>query len=520
MIDLSAAGSAVDLLLGTPTAWLVIVPGLLIGLLAGAIPGISASMAMVILLPMTLYMDFVSAIMLLTSVFTGAGFGCAIPAILMRIPGTTAAVATTFDGFPMTEQGRHNEALGLGLASSAVACAFSYVVLLLLIAPLATFVLLLGPFELFMIAAWGLTLIAVLREGSVAKGLLAGLLGLLLGSIGMNDAGYIRGTLGSPYLLDGVPAIPALMGLFVASQLFNSVTQDYIVENEAKRTISFRRILAGIRQTFSYPILLLRGSIIGVIIGIVPGVGSSVSNLVSYSEARRTDPDPESFGKGNPKGVIAAESANSSSEGGSMTTLLALGIPGGGATAILLSAFMMHNVVGGPRFLREETDVVYAIIFGNLIQTVLLFFLGIPFIYAASRIVRVPIRILAPSVLSMAVLGAYALTGNMSGPYTLVGCAIFGWFLTRFGYPVTAMVIGLMLGPMVESELLRAYQLSGGHIGYILQRPLALVFLLLIVLSLASPVLKRRFQALRARRARAAGADAAKPDLIRTEQGS
>lgn len=492
MFDVDAAISAGHLLFDDPTAWLVVFPGLLIGLLAGALPGVSGGMAMVVLLPMTLYMDFVPAMMLLTSVFTGAGFGCAIPAILMKIPGTPAAVATTFDGYPMTEKGLHNEALGIGLASSALACAFSYVVLLLLIMPLSWFVLKLGPLELFVVAIWGLTLIAAMRGGSMAKGLMAGLVGVLLGTIGMSDAGYTRGTLGMPLLLDGIPSIPALMGLFVASQLFGAVSQEYVVKNADNRTISVRRILRGMRLTLAYPLTLLRGSIVGVLIGIIPGVGSSVSNLVSYSEARRTDPDPESFGRGNPKGVIAAEAGNSSSEGGSMTTLLALGIPGGGATAILLSAFAMHNVVGGPRFLTEQTDIVYAIIFGNLLQCLLLLFIGIPFVYVASRTVRIPMRVIIPSVLILSVFGAYALTGNLLGPATLVVFAIFGWLLARFDFPVTATVIGLMLGRMTESELLRSYQISGGQLSFILERPIAMVFALLVVASIALPILKDR----------------------------
>lgn len=498
MIDLDATASAISLLSTDPMAWMVIAPGILIGLLAGAIPGISASMAMVILLPFTLYMGFVPAILLLTSVFTGAGFGCAIPAILMKIPGTTAAVATTFDGFPMTEQGRHNEALGIGLMSSVIGCALSYVFLLLLIAPLASFVLLLGPLELFMIATWGLTLIAALGGASMAKGLLAGLLGLLIGTVGMSDTGYIRGTFGSPMLLDGVPAIPALMGLFVASQLLNSIGQDYIIGDAEDRKISLRRILAGMQLATRYPFILLKGSVIGALIGVVPGVGSSVSNLISYSVVRKGDRDPDSFGKGNPKGVIAAESGNSSSEGGSLTTLMALGIPGGGATAILLSAFMMHNIVGGPRFIREQTDIVYAIIFGNLVQTLVLLVIGVPFIYMACRIVQVPMRILIPSVLAMAVLGAFALTGNASGPVTLVVFAILGWLLTRFDYPVPATVIGLMLGPMVESELIRSYQVSGGAWSFILERPLAMLFAFLILVSVGGPSLLRGLRRARA----------------------
>ncbi len=238
---------------GSAAPWLAIVPGLLIGLIAGAIPGISGSMAMAVLMPLTLYMDFLTAVMLLTAVFTGAGYGGAIPAILMKIPGTPSAVATTFDGFPMTEQGRHNEALGIGLLSSCLGVMSSYVILLVLVAPLAWMVLKLGPLELLLIAFWGLTLIAALSGKSMARGLIAGIVGVLFGTVGMTDSGYIRGTFDIPLLLDGVPVVPALMGLFVASQLFQTVGNEYIISEAENRTISFARILDGIRETFRYP---------------------------------------------------------------------------------------------------------------------------------------------------------------------------------------------------------------------------------------------------------------------------
>jgi putative tricarboxylic transport membrane protein len=491
VIDFPALDQALAMLGGSASPWLAIVPGLIIGLVAGAIPGISGSMAMAVLMPITLYMDFLTAVMLLTAVFTGAGFGGAVPAILMKIPGTPSAVATTFDGFPMTEQGRHNEALGIGLISSCLGVMVSYVILLVLVAPLAWAVLKLGPLELLLIAFWGLTLIAALSGKSMARGLIAGIVGVLFGTIGMTDSGYIRGTLDIPLLLDGIPVVPALMGLFVASQLFQTVGDEYIISEAEKRTISFRRILAGIRETFRYPLTLIKGSLVGVFIGIIPGVGASVSNLVSYSDARRSDPDPSSFGKGNPKGVVASESANSSSEGGSMTTLLALGIPGGNATALLLSAFAMHNIIGGPRFIAEQRDLVYAIILGNMAQAALLIVIGIPFVYAASRIVRVPMRYLIPSVMSVAIFGSYALTGNASGPVALLFFAILGWLMTRFDFPVVAAVIGLMLGDLVESELIRSYQISGGDLTYLFERPVAIVFLLLLLVSLATPLFRR-----------------------------
>ena len=492
MIDFTAFASATDLLFGAWQPWLAVPPGLVIGLVFGAVPGLSVPVAMAVFLPLTAYMDFLSAMLFLTAIFTGGSFGGAIPAILMNVPGTASAVATSFDGYPMARQGRHSAALGLALAASTVGTGIGYIILFCFVSPIAEAVLMLGPVEMFVIAAWGLTLIAALGQGSFAKGLLAGLLGVLIGTIGMSARGDVRGTGGSMMLLDGVAAIPALIGLFAASELFRLIRSNYIVEDEGSRRLDFRAIVRGMGAAFRYPGVLLRGSLIGVIIGAIPGVGSSVANLVSYSETQRRAKDSSQFGKGDPRGVVASESANSSSEGGSMATLLALGIPGGGATAVMLGAFAMHNITGGPRFIGENKDLIYAIILGNFAQVFLLLVLGLGFVFIATGIVRVPVRYLVPSVIVLAIYGSFSLVGNMVGPVTVLVFAIIGWMMRRHSYPVAATVIGILLGRMAEGELLRSYQISGGDIGFILSRPIAMVLFLLLIVSLLYPVLQAR----------------------------
>jgi putative tricarboxylic transport membrane protein len=484
MIDFPAAGAAIAILAGSLDAWLWVVPGLLIGLVFGAMPGISVSMAMALVLPATLYMDFLPAIIFLTSVYTGAGFGGSVPAVLMNIPGTPSAVATTFDGYPMARAGKHNEALGVALVSSCLGVLVSYIVLFVLVQPMAELVLRIGPFEMAAIAIWGMVLLGSLGGTSLSRGLFAAGLGLLLGTVGMNTAGYLRGTANIPALLDGIPTIPAMVGLLAASQLFGLVNTHFLVEAEEDRKISLRKIIAGGLSTFRYPKTLIRGSFIGVFVGAAPGVGASIANLLSYAEAKRSARDGSSFGKGNPEGVVASESANSSSEGGSMATMLALGIPGGGATAILLAAFAMHNVVGGPRFMDQNRDIVYAIILSNFAQAVLLLFVGTAFVFAASTLVRLPLRFLIPSVLVMATMGSFAMEGSIAGPMTLYAFAVLGWLMASFGYPVAAVVVGLLLGRLIETELLRAWQLAGGDIGEVLNHPWALAIIVLMVLSL------------------------------------
>lgn len=492
MFDLAALQQALVLLTTDVAPWIWVPVGLVIGLIFGVLPGLSVPIAMAVFLPITLYMDFLTAILFLTAIFTGGGFGGAVPAILLNIPGTAAAVATCFDGYPMARQGKHNEAMGVALAASALSTAIGYVFLLVLIEPISRAVLKLGPPELFMVAVWGLTLIALLSEGGFWKSMLAGMVGILIGTIGMSSAGVMRGTGGSMYLLDGIPASAALIGLFAASELFGLVKSDYIVADKEVRNVSMRRIWEGFVQAVKLPHSILQGGLLGSLIGVVPGIGSSVANLISYSFSKRLSKNPDSFGKGNPKGVIAAESANSSSEGASMVTLLALGIPAGAGTAVMLGAFAMHNVTGGPRFISDNKDIVYAIVLGNLAQAVLLVVLGLLFLRLSLMVVKAPIRFLVPTITALAILGAYALTGNMLGPIALAGGAVLGYIMKMYGYSVVAMVIGLLLGSMAENELLRSYQLGGQSLGILFERPLSLAMLVILLLAAAWMLLRAR----------------------------
>jgi len=420
MFNLDAMHGAIELLTGSWKPWLVIIPGLMAGLIGGAIPGLSGVMVLALLLPLTIYMDLFTALMFMTAMFTGAGFGSSIPSILMGLPGSSSAVAASFDGFPMTKQGRHNEALGLSLMASVAAMIGSYLLLLLLINVIAEAVLKLGPLENLMIVLWGLTMIASVSGESMRKGIMAGAFGILLGTVGTSLLGYYRGTMGFETLQDGIAPIPALMGLLACSGLYDIMNQKFIVEEKEDRVVSLVRIIAGMKQAFTYPVVLLRGSIIGIGIGALPGIGASISNLIAYAETKRNDSNPDSFGKGNPKGVVAADSANSSAEGGSLGTLLALGIPGGGGTAVLLSAFTLHGILVGPRFVAEHTDMVYALIFANIIQGLLLIVVGLVLLRLILVMIKVPVRYLVPAVFVFAIYGSYML------PQWLACCWV-GW---------------------------------------------------------------------------------------------
>ena len=484
MLDFIALQAGFDLHFADASTWLIVIPGILIGLLFGAVPGLQISMAMAIFLPMTLYMDFMQAMLFLTAIFTGGSFGGGIPAILMNIPGTSSSIATAFDGYPMARKGQHNLALGIALGASTLSVIFGYFILLFLVKPISELVLKMGPAEMSIIVIWGITLIASLSGQHVIKGMIAGFFGLLLGTVGYGEAGVTRGTFGITYLLDGIPAIPAMMGMFAASELFRLVDTRYLVDDSAARKVSISKIFSGFKSVVRYPWVMLRGSLIGVLVGAVPGVGSSIANLLSYIQTKRNDPDPDSFGKGNPTGVMASEAANSSSEAGSMATLLALGIPGGGATAVMLAAFSMHNITGGPQFIREQTDIVYAIIFANFGQAFLLIILGLMFIPVLANVVKVPMHYLIPSVLALATFGSFSLTGNLSGPITVLIFALIGWVFKRYNFSVAAAVIGILLGSMAEESLIYSYQISGGQWSYLLERPFAILMLIMLMFSL------------------------------------
>ena len=492
MIDMAALASAVHLLASSWQPWMVVIPGILIGLLVHSVPGLSTSMALAICLPLIPYMDFLQALIFMTAMYAGALFGVAIPAILLNVPGSASAVGTTFDGFPMAQQGKHNEALGLALAASCIGQAIAYLLLLCMAGPIAAFAIKLGPPEMLMVSLWGITLIARMRGRHFARGLMAGAFGLLLGTVGLSARGAPRGTFDIDLLLDGIPVVPAIVGLFAAAELFNLVGRDYIVDDLTRRRVDASRILAGMRDALRHPGVLLRGAILGSGIGILPG-GHAIANLLSYSEARRAARDPEKFGTGDPRGIIAAESANASSEGGSMATLLALGIPTGGATAVMLVAFSMHNITGGPAFMRDHADIVYAVILSSLAQVFILGLVGFAFIFVAGFVVKVRLRMLVPMVLAMAVIGSFALAQNLAGPITLAVFAVIGWLMQRFDYPVAATVIGLLLGRLTEGALLRTYQMSGGEIGFLLTRPIALTILFLLIVSIMLPYLRSAY---------------------------
>ena len=467
---------------------LFILIGVVYGLVMGAIPGISATLAIGLMLAPSAFMSPVEAIIFLSSVFTSAVYGGGVTATIFNIPGAPGAVATTFDGYPLTKQGKSNYVLGIGLISSFLGVLISYIVILLFMEPLGLFVLKFGPPEMLMVVLIALSIIGLV-DGKFIKSMLAGTFVLLIGTIGAGPLGAPRGTFGFHQLYDGIPLAPAVIGLFAVSELFFIIKQKTLVTSapqdlpSSKGPVLFlKEIFSGIKEGLVNFVVCIKSGIIGVLIGLLPAAGSSIASLISYSQAKESAKDSSMFGKGDPRGVVASETANNASEAGAMATTLAFGIPGGGAAAVLLSAFLMHGMIPGPYLVRDSMDVVYAFLLSNFLQAFTLLVVGVVFIYYIARVVYVPLRVLIPAIFVMTVIGTYSIIESMAYPIIALVMGLLGYFLRKLEYPIVSIVLGLILGSMVESEFFKMYRMYSGNWGEVFTRP---IFSVLAVCVLA-----------------------------------
>lgn len=474
--------------------FILIILGLTLGVVLGAIPGLTGSLGIALMLPVTFTMDPLPALVFLIAIYTGGLFGGAITAVLINTPGSPAAVATTLDGYPMTKQGDSGRALGLAVGSSAIGGLIGAVILLIIIQPLATVALKFGPTEMFIVAVFGLTIISSIQEGGFIKSIFAGLFGVLIGTIGMTDTGAMRGTFDSVYLLDGIPMIPALIGLFAISELFFLAEKKFIAEQSKKQKYS-TQLIKGVKEIFTYPFNILRSSIIGVFVGALPAAGSTIASLLSYNEAKRFSKNKSKFGKGSEEGVIAAETANNSSEGGALATMLVLGIPGSASTAMLLGAIIMQGWVPGPRLFVDQSAVIYGAIFSMIIGLILLIIVGGIVSLGAGRIITIPTRILIPIIVVFALVGAFSTRNMLMDAFLVFLFGVIGWYLRRNKYPVIAVVLGLILGPIADGELLKSVQLHGSDtFSAFFTRPLSLILIIITFFGVLVPIILERLK--------------------------
>lgn len=494
LIDFGAVSEAFSMLLSFEILFYILA-GLIVGTVLGAIPGLSGTLGIALMLPVTYYMEPISAIMFLSAIFTGGVYGGGVTAVMLNVPGAPGAVATTLDGYPMTRKGMHNQALGIGLGSSVIGCVVGYLLVFIFLQPLGIFVLKFQAPEMMILTFFALSIISTI-QGDVVKTLIAGFLGLLLGTIGSTAFGRPRGIFGINELYEGIEIVPALMGLLAISELFFLVQREFIIDEGTKMPEkSFRAIIEGMKISIKEKMNTVRSALIGLFIGLLPAAGATVASLVSYSQAQTFSKEKETFGKGNPSGIVAAETANSASEGGSMGTMMAFGIPGGSAAAVLMAAFMVHGLTPGPFLVRDHMGLTYAVIIGNLLQGVLLLVIGLVFIWYFSRVVFVPTRLLIPVVLVFSLLGAYSVRGLYIDVIITVVFAIFALVMRKLDYPIIAVLLGLILGATIDGELTRTIVLYEGRYLELFQRPIfttMAVFTLLIFLIPAFRKLRKK----------------------------
>jgi len=467
---------------------LAVFGGVVVGIIFGSIPGLTATMAVALCLPLTFGVAPVTALSLLVGLYIGGISGGLITAILLNIPGTPSSIATTFDGYPMASRGEGGKALGIAILFSFLGTLVGCAVLFLVAPPLARVALRFGSFEYFAIAVFALTLVAGLSGGNLAKGIASALIGLLAAMIGLAPVdAYKRFTFDMPVLDGGLALLPVLLGLFAVSEVLKFAEQSYRGTNDKTPSVAVSGFFGITRAEFrSYMPNFARSSAIGVVVGLLPGIGSASSNLLAYMAARSSSRDPESFGRGNPQGLVASESANNAGIGAALVPLMALGIPGDAVTALILGGFLIHGIQPGPLLFAANGPLVYAIFTALLLAAVTMVIIEYWGIRLFIRILSVPKHYLLSVVLVMCVVGAFATNNRMFDVWTLFAFGLLGYAMLRFDYPFAPLILGFILGPMIEENLRSALMSTRGAFLPILERPIAALFLGLAALYLLS----------------------------------
>ncbi|KJS20741.1 MAG: membrane protein [Clostridiaceae bacterium BRH_c20a] len=465
--------------------------GIAFGLLIGFLPGLGGIVAMALLLPFTFGMSPPEAFALLIGAHTGTIFGSSITSILFNVPGASKSVVVCFDGFPMTQRGEGVRALAAGATASLLGGIIGALVLTVSLPLMKMVMLALAPPEYFMMAIWGLTIIAIFSEGSVLKGLVAAGFGLAIAFIGMDPVtGTARYTFGISELVDGFDIPVAIMGLFAISQMIKLyVKGGSIVERDQSLANSKSGLIEGIKDAFRHWRTVLQASFLGVFIGALPGVGASVASIAAYGAAVQTSKTPERFGKGAVEGVIAPEATNASSEGGHLIPTLAFGIPGSEVAVILLAAFVMLGIQPGREMLEYNLPLVFNLVWLIVLTNVFSTGFGLMMSPYLVRMTALPGNFLIPIILAVCVSGAYAMNKSMLDVVVAMVFGIIGYYMDKYNYSRADMVIGMVLALMIERYMQISLTLYGSK--FLLERPLTLVFAVLIILSVIYPFARR-----------------------------
>lgn len=492
MFDLLISGFQIAF---APTTLLLLIAGTVIGVIFGAMPGVSASMAVALALPFAYAMDSVIAIAFLVSVYCASITGGGITAILFKIPGTPSSAPTTFDGYPMAQRGEAGRALGFSLVASAIGGLVAAFAMALISPQLSAVALKFGPSELFAVSFLGLSVLSCLDSGNIIKTLISGLLGLALATVGMDPMlGIARFTWGSSTLLSGIEMIPVMIGLFAVTEVLKQTTKQKKIDLEKDSTSGGKEethtVLPKMKEIWETKWTMIRSSILGTVVGILPGAGATIASFLSYAIEKKVSKHPEKLGTGIPDGIVASEAANNAATGGSMVPLLSLGIPGGNAAAIMMTALVIKGVQIGPMLVKSQPEYL-ASVFGSMIVTNIVMVIAAMMIAKVfAKILSVPYSILGPVIVMLAAIGAYALNNNVGDVVLMAGAGIIGFMFVKLKYNSAALVLGLVLGSMCESNFRRAYTLTNGDLMAIFTKPITAVIMISCIIMITYPIIK------------------------------
>lgn len=478
--------------LGSPLGLALIIAGTALGIIVGAIPGLTGTMLIALTLPLTYGVDAKLAMTLLIAMYVGSISGGMITAILLRMPGTPASIMTTLDGYPMARNGQPGRALGLAIMGSLVGGLISWAFLVLLSHPVAAMAAKLGPFEYFSLVMMALVLIASVAGPNLLPALFAGVLGIFASMPGIAAAtGQARLTFGITELNNGFGLLPVLIGLFAVNQVF----RDVLDAGDAREAVALNRgepLFVSLADVRAQAVNLVRSAVVGTWIGLLPGIGANIGAVAAYSLAKNTSATPEKFGTGHDDGIVAAETANNATIGGALIPLIALGLPGSVVEAILLGALIVHGLQPGPRLFQDSPDVVYTIMGACLLATIVM---AVMMTFSArfiAKLAQVPRSYLLPVVLTFCVAGSFALSNRMFDVWVMLGFGLVGFTLESFRMPLAPFTIGFVLGPLAEESLSVGLMASHGSYLPIITRPLSAAFFFTSIVLFAVPLLRRR----------------------------
>ena len=469
--------------------------GVLVGTLVGVLPGIGPAGAMALLLPATFSFSSTSTIILLAGIYYGVQYGGSTTSILVNIPGEASSVMTCIDGHQMARQGRAGPALGIAAWGSFIAGTIANIGLMLVAIPLAHAALKLGPPEYFALMCTGLVIVTYLAQGSVLKAIMMGLVGIILGSIGLDlISGFPRFTFGINELTDGVGIVPLVMGLFGVSEILENLEGN--LQREVFKT-HIRNLWPSFKDWMEAKWAIVRGSIIGFVLGILPGGGAVISTFVSYAVEKKISKHPEKFGKGAIEGVAGPESANNAAAGGSLIPLLSLGIPPNPIMAIFFSALIIHGIQPGPLLIKQHPDLFWGLVASLYLGNGLLLVLNLPLIGIWVKVLEIPYKILFPLILLFCLIGVYSMNNLSFDLYVMLFFGVVGWLMRKFGYEGAPLILAYVLGPMLENALRQSLLISQGSFLIFVTRPIsatALGFAFLLLLTTLLPNFKKRRQ--------------------------